>query len=238
MHPTSSPLLLVLFTTLTLAVVAVVVIAVARRAGHGARAAGAAAAWLALTAGVALSGRLLDFTSRPPLLGLVLVVTFVLAVAVALSRVGAALSTAPLWLLVGFQGFRLPLELVMHRAAGEGVMPGVMGFEGRNLDIVAGAVALVVAVLLKRGASTTLARAWLVLATLTLVNVVVVAVLASPMVRFFGDGELNTWIAYAPFIWLPTVLVAIAIGGQIVIARALTTTTPEDADDALTTTRR
>lgn len=229
MHPTSSLLLLLVFTALTLAVVAVVVAAFARRTGHGARAALVALAWLVVTTVLALSGTLLDFTSRPPPIVIVLVVTFVLAVWVALSRIGAALSTVPLWLLVGLQGFRLPLELVMHRAGSEGVMPVVMGFTGRNFDIVAGALAIVVAVLLKRGASTTLAWAWVVLATLTLVNVVVVAVLASPMVRFFGDGELNIWIAYAPFIWLPTVLVAVALAGQIVIVRALRRPPPDAA---------
>ena len=53
----------------------------------------------------------------------------------------------PLVALIGFQAFRLPLELVMHRAAAAGIMPNVMMFTGYNFDIVTGATALPLALL-------------------------------------------------------------------------------------------
>jgi hypothetical protein len=47
----------------------------------------------------------------------------------------------PLAVLVGVQGFRLPLELLMHRAYAEGLMPVQMSYSGRNFDIVTGTTA-------------------------------------------------------------------------------------------------
>ena len=48
----------------------------------------------------------------------------------------------PLWILVAVQGFRLPLELAMHRLYERGIMPEQMSYSGRNFDIVTGATAL------------------------------------------------------------------------------------------------
>jgi hypothetical protein len=47
------------------------------------------------------------------------------------------------------------------------------------------------------------------------------------MVRLFGDapGHVNTWVLYFPYVWLPAVLVTIAVAGHIVITRKLVPTT-------------
>ena len=45
----------------------------------------------------------------------------------------------------------------------------------------------------------------------------------------FGPERLNTWVAYAPFVWLPAVMVVCALIGHLVIWRKLlltSTTTP------------
>ena len=63
---------------------------------------------------------------------------------------GTLLVNAPVWLLIAFHGFRLPLELIMHEAATEGVMPPQMTFTGLNFDITTGATALLVAALSAR----------------------------------------------------------------------------------------
>jgi len=49
----------------------------------------------------------------------------------------------PLAVLVIVQSFRLPLELAMHRAFVEGLMPVQMSYSGLNFDIVTGTTALV-----------------------------------------------------------------------------------------------
>ena len=101
------------------------------------------AIWLAAQAAAALSGVLGRFELRPP----PIVIWFASMIAddaragvVAFGRRFA--DKLPFVALIGFQAFRLPLELVMHRAAVAGIMPNVMSFTGYNFDIVSGATAL------------------------------------------------------------------------------------------------
>jgi hypothetical protein len=119
-----------------------------------------ALAWLAVAAALALSGFLADFDGVPPRAAVLLVPTLGLPLWLGFSRTGSALANAPIALLVGFHGFRLPLELVMHQAALEGTMPAQMTYTGYNFDIVSGASAFVVAALAARGQ----APRWLLLA--------------------------------------------------------------------------
>jgi hypothetical protein len=183
----------------------------------------AIAAWMAATGIAARSGVLADFARRPPPMMFVLAGTAAAGLAIGLSRIGARLAAGLSFAtLIGIQSFRLPLELVMHRAAREGVMPVHMSFSGYNFDIVAGASAVVVAVLLAAGkAPRALAMAWNMLGAALLVTIVIIGVSSLPMFAAFGDApdRLNTWMAYFPFVWLPTVMVAAAFAGHIVIAR-------------------
>lgn len=182
-------------------------------------------AWMALFAALADRGVLARFDVRPPPLALAMLAFVLSGLLLGLSGVGRKFArTLPLAWLVGAQIFRLPLEVVMHQAAREGVMPVEMSYAGYNFDIITGATAGVVAWLALRGrASPRLIFAWNVLGSLLLINIVTVAVLASPMIRAFGDdpAHVNSWIAHFPFIWLGTVLVASAVFGHVVIFRAL-----------------
>jgi hypothetical protein len=72
-----------------------------------------------------------------------------------------------------------------------------------------------------RGAPRTLAYAWNALGVVLLCVIMAVALASLPMVGAFGDAQLNTWVAYVPFVWLPCVLVASAIAGHIVVWRRL-----------------
>ena len=64
-------------------------------------------------------------------------------------------------------------------------------------------------------------RLWNVIGLILLINVVVVAILGTPRIRYFGDAHLNTWVTYTPFVWLPAVLVLAALAGHLIIFRAL-----------------
>lgn len=181
--------------------------------------------WMGLFALLAEKGVLARFDARPPPLALAMATFVIAGIALGLSRVGEQFARGvPLGWLVGAQAFRLPLELVMHQAARERVMPLEMSYEGYNFDIVTGASALVVAWLVASGrASRSLVLAWNVLGSVLLTVIVTVAVLASPMIRAFGDdpAHVNTWVAYFPFVWLGAVLVPSAAFGHVVIFRAL-----------------
>ncbi len=186
-------------------------------------AAAGAIVWLSLTWAIAASGLLARFELRPPPFLLVPVSVLTLAAFMTWSRFGTRLITGlPLAALVGLQAFRLPLELLMHRAYVEGVMPVQMSYSGRNLDILAGLTAIPVASALHRGiAGRRLARIWNVFGALLLLNIIAVAALSSPVFAAFGPDAVNTFVAYPPFIWLPAVMVLIAITGHLLIARAV-----------------
>ena len=192
----------------------------ARRAGLLAAAAGAG--WMAITWLAAASGALRGWDRTPPTFAFLVLGVFALAGAISVSRAGARLALLPLWMLVGVQAFRLPLEIAMHAMYERGIMPEVMSYSGRNFDIVTGATAMVVAVLLAAGrAGRRLALAWNVLGTALLANVVVVAVLATPVFEYFGDDQLNVWVTYPPFVWLPAVMVLAALAGHVVVFQSL-----------------
>jgi hypothetical protein len=193
----------------------------ARRAGLIALIGGAT--WASVTAAAAASGRL-SFESRPPTMMLLVGSIFAVAFTLGMSRVGARLAAGlPLAVLVGVQGFRLPLELAMHRAAVEGVMPPQMSYTGYNFDILTGALALVVASLVATDrAGVQMVRAWNWLGVLLLSNVLVIAMLSTPLpIRLFTNEPANVWITTAPFVWLPAIMVLSAIVGHIVVFRRL-----------------
>jgi hypothetical protein len=179
-------------------------------------------AWLMLTGALAASGYLLRFDLKPPPFAVLFALTLAMGVGIGASKIGLGMAqTIPLHWLVLSQCFRLPLELVMHQAAVEGTMPNVMSFSGFNFDIITGITSLIVAWQLKRGGSIELARWWNRLGSALLVAIIMIAFLASPLVRAFGNDQVNIWVAFVPFVWLPTILVAFAIIGHIVIYRRL-----------------
>ena len=180
--------------------------------------------WLGLLAGLASSGILARFDLRPPPLLLVMLLVVVGALAFSLSMYGKRLAWGlPLAALVGFQAFRLPLELVMHEAARAGVMPPQMTYTGWNFDIVTGVTAVLLAPAVARGG----APRWLVIAWnvvgLVLVTVVMgIGFVSTPMLHAFGDGPaVNGWIAWWPFVWLPGIIVAAAVSGHVLVFRRL-----------------
>jgi hypothetical protein len=173
---------------------------------------------------LASEGVLAQFETRPPLFLPLTAACIALWVGIASSRVGRALTALPLAALIGFHAFRLPLELLMHAAANAGVMPRQMSYSGWNFDIVTGVTAALVAPLAAVGGVTRSALlAWNALGSFLLVVIVALAVVSAPPLLAFGadPAHANTWVAYAPFIWLPTVLVAAAAAGHVVLWRRL-----------------
>lgn len=186
-------------------------------------AAGAAATWLALTFGAAAAGAL-SFTGRPPTMMLLLAMMLAIAIGLGTSRVGGRLAFGiPLAVLVGVQGFRFPLELMMHRAYEEGLMPVQMSYSGRNFDILTGIGAILVAGLLAADRIPLWGvRLWNWMGIALLVNIVTIALLSAPTpFRVFMAEPANVWVTRAPFVWLPAVMVLMAALGHIVIFRRL-----------------
>jgi hypothetical protein len=146
------------------------------------------------------------------------------AVGVAFSRAGArVVGAVPVAALVGFQAFRLPLELVLHRFYDEGVIPVQMTYSGANFDIVTGVLAVVCGLGLWRGE----AGRWAVWAFnfvgLGLLGAVVrIAVLSAPTpMRVYMNDPPVQLIFHAPYTWILSVCVAGALLGHLLVFRWL-----------------
>jgi small-conductance mechanosensitive channel len=179
--------------------------------------------WLLVTALLGRSGVLARFDLLPPPFALLVLGLFAVAAAVAFSRLGTRLARGlPLWALVGFQVFRLPLELLMHRAYAEGLMPVQMSYSGYNFDIVTGITAGALGLWLAVGQPPrSLVLAWNLLGSVLLANIITIAVISTPLFHAFGNERLNVFVAYFPFVWLPAVLVRAALLGHLLLWRRL-----------------
>lgn len=182
------------------------------------RAVFAVGAWLgfesALVAGDVLPG--MPMNGLPAFFVPILVVVL----AAGLSSLGRRFAEElPVVALVAFQAFRLPLELVLHSWAGQGVIPGTMTWTGQNWDIVSGVVALVAAPFAAKNRNV----AWLanLLGLVLLLNVMRVAVLSAP-VPFGWNVTPPLLLAYhLPYALIAPVCVGGALFGHIVLTRAL-----------------
>lgn len=186
------------------------------------------ALWL-IPSGTAAASGALTFTGRPPAFFLLLALTTLATTILAVSPVGARLATGiGLAGLVGFQAFRIPVELLLHRLYEEGVVPVQMTFAGLNFDIVSGALGASIGVwaLVARPPRAAVLGFNLVGLAL-LVNIVTIAMLStpSPMRRFLAEPA-NTFVAEWPFVWLPAFLVQAAWLGHLLVFRKLATRRP------------
>lgn len=181
-------------------------------------------AWFALTGALAGAGLLSRFDVLPPPLMLVVVPAFVALTALAFSPFGTLLARhTPLAALVGFQAFRIPLEVMLHQLGLDGVLPVQMTWDGMNWDVVSGATAALVGAWAAFGrVPRVVLLAWNLLGTLLLAVIVTIAVLSAPVpFRAFWNEPANTIVATFPFVWLPTVLVQAAWFGHLLVFRRL-----------------
>lgn len=192
----------------------------------------ASAAWMLGTFAAAAKGKL-TFATRPPTMLFIFAGVFILAFGAGLSRFGKQLAMGlSLAALVGFQAFRFPLELLLHEAYREGLMPVQMSYSGRNFDIVTGITAAVLGLSLwKRALPKWVVQTWNVVGILLLANILTVAFLSTPLpIRRFFNEPANVWIKDAPYVWLPAVFVLLAIMGHVVITRKLLGVAPTGLD--------
>ena len=188
---------------------------------------------MAASALAARTGWLQRFDTAPPPMAIMIASVFALAFAVGFSPFGRSVAAnVALSTLVGLQAFRLPLELVMHRAGSLGIMPVELSYSGYNFDIVTGVGALVLWALMRSGSRVPAwgVWAWNVWGCSCLAVIAVIAITTSPTVRLIGDDprHVNSWVLFFPYVWLPAVLVTIAVTAHVVITRRLLLATPVD----------
>ncbi|MEN9579050.1 MAG: hypothetical protein RJA70_2059 [Pseudomonadota bacterium] len=185
------------------------------------------AVWLAVTALLAELGVLASLANSPKL-GLYIVASNGLALALALSPLGLRIiSRVPIALVVGAQGFRLPLELVLHSWYEQGVLPIQMTYAGDNFDIVTGILSLVVGAFILFGDQKATVRRWLVLGCnlvgfSLLLTVASIAVRSTPWpLRTYTNDPPVLLVFHAPYTWIVPICVAGALFGHVLVFRWL-----------------
>lgn len=192
--------------------------------------------WMVVSGGLAGAGILANFSSFPPPLGRLMIAGLVMTTIAAVTRYGRSMAVGvPLWALIGFQVFRVPVELILAALHHQGVIPAQMTFEGLNFDVVTGASAPIVAWLVYRGVMPRWGvLVWNVLGLGLLTTIVTISVLSMPSpIRVFMNEPANTFIGHLPFIWLPTVLVLMALFGHLLVFRAVERPTGEGGEPDL-----
>ena len=188
--------------------------------------------WLIITGLLAYGGFFAQFDARPPHFILGILPPFLLVVILALySRTRDFLIRIPASWVVGFQVFRVAVEVILWSLAHSQVIPKAMTFEGRNFDIITGLTAPPVAYLcfVRRGPRW-LAFAWNAMGLLLLANVVGIAILSAPGPLYHSaNGLPNLLPSVFPFAWLPYYLVPLALLGHLVSLAQLTQPAPTDA---------
>lgn len=227
--PAPSVAATVSFTALVAVVVAMISTAVGSvaeegRAARRRKTAAVLLAWLAITGALASSGVLGHFDQMPPPIMVLVAITVTLTTTFALSKLGGRVATGlPLAALIGFQAFRLPLEMILHQLSVDRVLPVQMTYYGMNYDILTGITAIPMAMWAAYGrVPRIIVRLWNIFGLTLLLVIVAIAIASAPLpFRVFMNDPANTIIATLPFVWLPTVLVQAAWVGHLLVFRRL-----------------
>jgi len=181
--------------------------------------------YLSISFVLAQRGTLTDFSRMPsPFMKLLLASTLINVILSAVSPWGKRMAKGfSLQVLFGIQVFRIMVEALLMILHKTGIAPIQMTYEGRNLDIFTGMLALVVLIFFKKDQiSNTVYAIFNILGLGLLLNVVMVGFLSLPTSFQVFSGD-NTWITHAPFVWLPVFLVQVALSGHILSFRKLFT---------------
>lgn len=130
----------------------------------------------------------------------------------------------PITILTYLHVVRIPVEITLYLLFLHKTIPELMTFSGRNLDILAGITAPLIAYfgLQKQKLSRRTILIWNFIALALLINIVINAVLSAPF-RFqqFAFDQPNIAILNFPFTWLPGFIVPIVLFAHLVSIRQL-----------------
>jgi hypothetical protein len=182
------------------------------------------AVWLVYVGLFGSLGYMRDPSLRPP--GIVWVVgpAVLFVLVLAFFNIGARVAAAiPLWLILGFESFRIGVELLVHRLWEDGLVPKLLTYEGGNVDLFVGLSAPIIAWIATKGRlGLRLAIGWNVLGLLALANVSVRAVLSTPGPLKLISTEVPTVaMGFFPYNFIPGFFVPLAIAAHVLAIRAI-----------------
>lgn len=170
--------------------------------------------WIVSTGMLASQGFFNHWEGFPPRIGIILLFNIAIVVFAAQSEsIRTVLRHTPGAFLIGFQAFRVPVELLLHALYTDGQLPVHLTYSGYNFDILTGLTALPAAWWTYRGGKVrrTFGLLWNIGGITLLLIIVGMALLTFPTpLQQFDTYPDNTIIATFPVIWLPAVLVMFA----------------------------
>lgn len=169
--------------------------------------------WIALISVLSMRGFFADFTHLPPRPALIIILPLIFALWFIFSNPGSDLLRHALPQgLIYMQSFRIIVELLLWLSFLNNVLPIQMTFEGGNLDILSGLLALPTGYLVMKNKRTTrVILVYNIIGLVLLINILIIAVLSFPTpLRHFMNEPSNAIIAQFPYILLPGVLVPLA----------------------------
>lgn len=142
------------------------------------------------------------------------------AVVFAFSEFGRRIAIGnSLAVLIGFQAFRLPLELLLHHWAGLGTIPSTMTWTGQNKDVYAGIISLLAIPFV----NSIRPVAWFaqIFGFLLLLNVIYTVAMSSPFPFAWGLESPIQLIFHLPYALIAPLFVGAALAGHLITFRAL-----------------
>lgn len=132
------------------------------------------------------------------------------------TKIGSGFSMAA---LVGFQSFRLPLEIILHHWVGLGTLPATMTWTGQNWDIASGLLAiLAIPFVNKNKGIAILAHS---IGLLLLFNVIRVVIMSSPFPFSWKLENPIQLIMFLPYALIGPLFVGAALAGHLITLRVL-----------------
>src|SRR5687768_4750728 len=186
---------------------------------------GTAMVWLALQGIVASSGYYLITQTLPPrFIFLVLPPVLTVIYFFVTKRGKAVVDSLDTTMLTYLQSVRLPVELVLWWLFLSDLIPELMTFEGRNLDIFTGVTAPLIAFYgyTKHKLNKTVVLIWHFICLGLLFNIVIHAILSAPFAfQQLAFDQPNIGVFYFPFVWLPGFIVPTALFSHLVCIRRI-----------------
>lgn len=151
---------------------------------------------------------------------MLILLVFIFAISFYFSKASHELSgILPFSVLIGFQSFRLPLELILHHWAEQGTIPSTMTWTGQNWDIITGVVSLIAIPFVNK--SKALAFAINLVGFVLLLNVFRVVIMSSPLPFSWPLENPLLLIAHFPYALIGPLCVMPALIAHLVTFRKL-----------------
>ncbi|MCX6182518.1 MAG: hypothetical protein NT150_11395 [Bacteroidetes bacterium] len=180
--------------------------------------------WILIQGAIAYTGFYTVINTVPPRFALLILPAFVLiAFLFNTVRGKSFLDSFDQQWLTYLHVVRIPVEMVLYWLFIAEYVPELMTFEGRNLDILSGLSAPIIAYMtFNKNLNRKIILFWNFICLGLLFNIVINAILAAPSAfQVQAFDQPNVGVFYFPFVWLPCFIVPVVLLSHLVCIRQI-----------------